>query len=218
MPRVIGKGHNLLMENYFREWKSSVIEKEYYTYAQHKKGYCIKVKLFVRQMLDMNCECVQYVGLLVKVIDDNEYIITDTRGVISSMTDKLAFTLNIKHQWFTNDYNLQIQLLAPELGVVYESLKVYKDKKGSKFNKVEGDELVLVIPEGFNDYMNNRDTIHAKEFNNLLKYCNEEDKYKKPQELFRLRQYRNSSYQAKVKCRAINYQHIVMNGKCILIK
>eukprot|EP00826_Nyctotherus_ovalis_P026668 TRINITY_DN20812_c0_g1_i1.p1 TRINITY_DN20812_c0_g1~~TRINITY_DN20812_c0_g1_i1.p1 ORF type:complete len:306 (+),score=60.81 TRINITY_DN20812_c0_g1_i1:75-992(+) len=204
MPRAIGKYHDLLMDNYFKEGRAKFIEKENYAYAQHKDGYCFKIKLLVRQMLNLESNFVQYVGLMVKVLDDNEYMVTDSDGILNSMTEKLAATLGIKHKWITNGSNLCVQLFAPELSVAY---KTAENKKMDKHKKSGGDELLLIVPEGFSDYMNNKDTPHSSNFSELLKCYKKEGRLMKAHELLSMEQYRNCAYQTKVRCQVKDFEH-----------
>lgn len=209
MPRVIGKYHSLFMDNYFREGRAKFIEKENYAYAQHKDGYCFKVKLLIRQMLDLEGGFVQYVGLIVKVLDDNEYMVTDSDGALSSMTEKLAATLSIKHKWVTSGLKLHVQLFAPELSAVY---KAEEDKRVERYKKSGGDELLLIVPEGFSDYMNNKDTPHSNNFNELLKLHKKEGKLMKAHELLEMEQYRNCAYQTKVRCQVKIFEHRILKS------
>jgi len=145
MPLIIGKHHNQLMENYLKTGKSKIFNKERYLYGQHKDGYCFQIRLFVRTIPNIKSGVIQFVGMIIKIIDNYEYVLTDTKGVISSMTKNLAELLGIKFKWLQK--NLNVQLLAPEL------IEAYKNEEEFK----EGYELEIVIPEGLVSYLESQD-------------------------------------------------------------
>eukprot|EP01022_Parablepharisma_sp_SALTPOND_P019506 TRINITY_DN333_c0_g1_i1.p1 TRINITY_DN333_c0_g1~~TRINITY_DN333_c0_g1_i1.p1 ORF type:complete len:1482 (-),score=192.52 TRINITY_DN333_c0_g1_i1:2885-7330(-) len=219
MPGILGKRHNELMERYFKTGKSKVFNKERYLYGQHKEGYCFKIRLLVRPMPNLDNGFIQYVGLIIKVIDDYEYILTDMNGTISSMSEKLAGVFGIEHKWIHQTPGLNIQLLAPDLiPAYYEKENVNTEvKKQRKYREIGGEELLLVVPQGMDKWIAEglaEDGIrkkaqgpslsslgHLPRFNAALNQRKKgKDANVTAEDLWNLDEYRNCALRTKVKC------------------
>lgn len=95
IPNALAKRHNEFMEIYFRTGRDRVLNKERLAFALHKKGYCFPIKLFVRPMPQLDGGYLQFVGMILAQQDDYEYIITDTRGNIDSVSRRLALKFRV---------------------------------------------------------------------------------------------------------------------------
>jgi len=217
MPPIIGKKHNELMDKYFKTGKSRIFNKERYLYGQHKDGHCFKIRLMVRPMPTLDAGFIQYVGLIIKVPDDYEYIITDMGGLISSMSAKLATAFGIEHRWIHQAGGLNVQMIAPDLIPSYHYKEdAEHEKRPKKFMESGGEELMLVMPDGLEKWIAEglSDTSLKKRdrssvdiggtiarFNSLM---NQRKRPKEseftPEQLWNLDEYKNSNLKAKVKC------------------
>lgn len=226
MPSVVGRSHNRLMENYLKTGKSKIFNKERFLYGQHKDGHCFKVKVLVKTMPKLDSGITRFVGMIVKVVDDFEYVLTDTRGVISAMTAPLAELLGIEHRWLHRSPGLNIQLLAPDL------IRVF-NKQGSecKFKEEGGDELQIVVPEGLCSYLESQEPGKSHSESRLLfkeslaKYNHLLGDRKKAkdsavvaEDLWSTESYRNSSFLTKTKCQLQQLKFILTESRvCVAV-
>ena len=221
MPGIFGKKHNDFMEHYFRTGRSKVFNKERFLFGQHKDGFCFQMRLLVRQMPTLESGFIQYVGLIIKVPDDFEYILTDTWGTISSLSEKLALALGINHKWVHYGSGLNVQLLAPDLITAYAEREESKEeKKSMRYKEAGGEELLLVVPEEMSKWIND-DSAHRStrkkdkratgtiggylaRYNNMLNQRKKSARGKEGEpsakELWELEEYKTSTNRAKVKC------------------
>lgn len=220
MPGIFGKRHNDFMERYFRTGRSKIFNKERFLFGQHKDGYCFQIKLLVRQLPTLEAGFIQYVGLVIKVPDDFEYILTDTSGTISSMSEKLATALKIDHKWIHYGSGLNVQLLAPDLIAAYvEREGNAEEKRSLRYREAGGEELLLVVPEDMSKWISDGTVHHSKKrekrlagsvggylarYNNVLNQRKKSAHAKEgeitAQDLWKLEEYKSSSNRAKVKC------------------
>jgi len=221
MPSIIGKDHNLLIESYLKTGKSKIFNKERFLYGQHKDGYCFKIKLLVKTMPCVKNGVIRFVGMMVRLVDDFEYILTDKKGVISSMTRDLADKLGIEYKWLYNAYGLNVQLLAPNL------IDVFNKRGQCKFGREGGDELQIIVPDGLIDYLKSQELCKLNSetrtlFKNpLAKYNMLLSTTEKPidisaDDLLELENYKSHTSEIKTKCQIKNLKFIINESISLL--
>lgn len=227
MPSIIGKKHVELMDRYFKTGHSKIINKERYLFGQHKDGYCFQLKLLVRPIPSLENGFIQYVGLLIRMPDDYEYILTDLNGTISSISLRLAETLGIEFKWLNQGGGLNIQLFAPKLISYYAENENGKDKEKNvgdakrkkNFSDAGGEELLLIVPKSLSKSIKENSsrilskrrerTIGGQSLNYLAKINNSFNKKKKgchkegelnESKMFDHEEYKQCLSKMKVKC------------------
>ena len=76
MPELYGKRHNEFLNRYFRTGYKTVFNKERNFYALQRNGFCIYIKLLVKQLPTFD-EGIQYVGMILHEENEYDYILTD---------------------------------------------------------------------------------------------------------------------------------------------
>jgi hypothetical protein len=152
--------------------------------------------------------------MMVSTIDDFDYIFTDMKGVISSMTAPLAELLGIEHRWIHKAPGLNVQLLAPDLVDAYNNISQCKLKEEG------GGELQIVVPEGLISYLQNHEPDKPNseirmlfkeplaKYNRLLS-TPESTIEITANDLWNLENYQNSTLQTKTKCQLQNLKFII---------
>ena len=206
MPNAVAKKHSEFMEIYFRTGRDRVLNRERSTFALHKKGYCFPIKLFVRPMPQLNNGYLQFVGMILSQQDDYEYIITDSKGNIDSVSRRLAVKFQIKPKMFHKLRPIAVQAIAPEL--IYSYQDEYKQTaKGKKFKEAGGDELLFIIPNNLREIVENTrcsskkvvtrgtDKSFDHVFNTLV------SEKVTPADIYKNDEYTSSTLRFKVKCK-----------------
>ena len=236
MPNLIGRRHNEIMERFFKTGKNKIFNKERYLFGQHKDGYCFHIKILVRPMPHLETGFIQYVGLVISAQDENEYILTDLCGVISSMSSRLAEVLCIEQNWIHQGVGLNVQLFAPDLIPYYAENENNQQRKTKKYSDPGGEELLIVVPKDLSKCIKensghltckkNKDKkISSECVNYLAKYNNMLNKKRRgsskdgdisPTKLFQQEEYKKSQLKIKTKCQIKDMSFAV--GKCKIYK
>lgn len=223
MPPVIGKRHNQLMEKYFKTGVARILNREQYLYAQHRNGSCFKIKLLVREVVNLKDNYMEYIGLIVKIIDEHEYMLTSRAGRIFSMTENLAHTFNINPKLVYQFNEICVQLLFPNFVAGYGD-----SKTAEKCKEPSGEEVLLIVPQGLagcvernesffsklKASMNHADSSFSKS-NELvsLKHEKFEDLGITAEALWKLPEYANAEFRARVRCHIQDLQYTTVKGK-----
>ncbi len=216
MPSIVGRRHNELMELHFKTGRSRIFNKERYLFGLHKDGYCFHMKLLVKPMHKLEDGFIQYVGMIVQTQEEDEYIITDTHGIIDCMSKNLAAKLCLNTKTINKAAGINIQILAPELMYCYQD-EMKKSGKGQKFKEPGGEELVLMVPNNFKKIMGERSKrpekhksgkVGTESVDRIVKYNNAFNKKRPgkkgldmtPTQMLQLEEYKNFIVKTKVKC------------------
>ena len=151
MPSIYAMRHNDFLEKFYRTGHKIVFNNEQTFYGLHRNGFCFCVKIFVKQMPDLQ-EGIQYVGMIKEQRSDHEFILTNSRGVIDSFSERITSLLNLPASLF-KETDINIQILAPELIEVFGA----GDRKKALLNKFRepgGRKLTFITPKHLGESAN----------------------------------------------------------------
>ena len=173
MPDIFAKRHDEFMEKFFMSGYQQVFNTETLLFGVRRNRNCFYMKMVIKQMPNLS-EGIQYVGMIRQMNEDHEYILTDSRGVINSMTTKISSVLGMSGRRLQEE-EINIQILAPDLMPLY--LKSHKMHKidTSKFKELGGKKIQLIVPKDFelqvqgDDLKKHRHKKNKNNFGNALK-------------------------------------------------
>lgn len=154
IPAIISEKHKDYMEYHFKTGHNRVLNKERNLFALHRNGFSFPIKLVVRQIPDIN-EGIQYVGMIRQMEGDNEYILTDEKGIIDSISIGIGGILSINGSIF-KDNKINIRVIAPQLMKIFSHSDENKNLEG-KFKEHGGQKLTFIIPKNFSSINGNID-------------------------------------------------------------
>ena len=233
IPGAFARRHNELMAAHFRTGKNKVLNKERSLFGLHKNGYCVPVKLLVKQIPQLDNGFVHYVGLILAANSEYDYVITDHRGVISCLTDRLAKTLGVEHKWIHQGLGLNVSVLAPELLDLFYAKDGKKDSgenKALKYQETGGVDIAIIVPKGIEKLMlgntaaaGRKHTTKTRVMTTTLeKYNIMMNKHKTggrhathltPSDLLVLSEYKEADKRNRARCRVLELNFAL--GKCM---
>jgi len=166
MPSLYAKRHGDFLQAYFRTGCEVVFDNKTIIYALHRNGFCFCIVIVVKQMPSL-VEGLQYVGMMRQEHVDYEYILTDTRGVIDSVSAGISSALNLSPELF-KESPINIQILAPDLVKVYNP----NDKPTvllSKFQQPGGQLIPFIVPKDFSLHIQADNRKNIKELRKISK-------------------------------------------------
>ena len=216
MPSLFSRRHNDLMEQHFKSGRNRLFNKERFLYGLHKEGYCFSCQLLVKPMPGLGDGFLQYVGMLLHVEDESEYIITDTNGTIDAISKGLSDKLHLSNKLLHKNARLNIQIIAPDLINCYQN-EMKKNAKAQKFRETGGENLIIIIPRCIKQIFQQNGRRQSKTAvakgsqeasNRLIKINNnfngvrtgKKNQEITPSELFHYEEYKNPILKAQTKC------------------
>lgn len=162
MPQSFGKRHSDFLKNFFKTGHKTVFNTERTLYGMKRNGYCFCIVLFVKQLPKLN-EGIQYVGMMREVKNNCEYILTDSRGVIECVSQRVISMLCLSENPF-RDTPINIQIIAPELLKVFNSADKKKPAR-TRFQEPGGHRLNFIVPKDFVLYTQHESKKNMREMN-----------------------------------------------------
>ena len=149
MPELFANVHDELLLHFFKSGRDRIINKQRALHAIKANGYLFPINLVVQQVPSLE-RGIEYVGMIDKIENDCEYIMTNMNGVIDSISEQISGLMGLKRAplIFKNN-NVNIQIIAPDLIKLF-SFRMSKDRI-AKYREPGGTELTIIIPKYFSD-------------------------------------------------------------------
>lgn len=160
MPTIYAKRHTEYLERFFKTGHKTVFNVERNFFALHRNGYCFHMKFYAKQMPKLD-EGIQYVAMIKATESNNDYILTDMRGVIDSFSAGVTSLLNLEVSLFKQT-EVNIQILAPELMTAFSTTDT-KNSAMEKFKETGGKHLTFFVPKDFSATLESKIKKNAKE-------------------------------------------------------
>ena len=114
MPKIIGRSHDRFMNEYIEIGKAHILGNYNHMFGRQKAGFNMKISLLVQQIPSLNSGT-QFVGMMRKLTEKYDYIITDQCGIIDSVSLDLNRLLNFPSSNILQFNQINIRLLFPYL-------------------------------------------------------------------------------------------------------
>jgi len=153
MPRIYAHKHNEFLTKHYQTGYKTNTQENRILYGLHRNGYCFALILYVKVMPTLD-NGLEFVGMIRQVQEECDYIIMDSKGKIDSVSSGLATALNIETK-LIRSFNINVQIIAPQLLNVFTNLSKERSKKViAKFKESGGHSLLLIVPKDFNNAIN----------------------------------------------------------------
>lgn len=136
MPLVFRKQHKEIVRQYFRTGKKTAGHGLISNFALHKDGYVLPIKIAKQQIYSLRLGIAYVANILLDSGEQgNDFILTDTEGKISGISERLSQILRVTPSMLV-EQQLFVQDLCPELGDNYAETEGAKNITFSLGNKV----------------------------------------------------------------------------------
>jgi len=149
MPISLARRHNDFLEEFFKTGRKTVFNTKRTFYGIKKDGTCFCLNLLVKQIPSF-VEGIQYAGMIRAVNTDNEYILTDNKGLIECCSRGIPSLLSLPCNIFKEN-KINIQILAPDLMIAFGLMK---RNARNKFYEGGGQKVTFIVPKDSTFFIN----------------------------------------------------------------
>lgn len=118
-PRLISQHHDRFLRNYLESGRENIIYSNKRFFARSKQGFIFPIMMLVKPQIDFSNGTFLFLSYMKSISTKNEFILTDRRGIIDSVSERLGKALGL-NATFLQENIVQIQLICPETADLFE--------------------------------------------------------------------------------------------------